>query len=323
MLRLCVLAATPGLRPQVVNATHAALATFPAVTQLLKVGKVPGAAGTNSSVSSSSSSSSSSGRGSTNSTTARQLEVRASFTLLPPGSSSTGGGSSTAEESGGRTRRSANRILQRPDEFALGVRIELGSGRYADVYVKGSVASLAPASPGYAVASLSVWVDRSQAGGGANTSFVEGGPVPLPAGHVGGGQACTAPDTPLALDVWVDHGVLEVFAMGGLGRVTSRIYPAGDDVAWGVSAWALPPEPTAGLPHAVDRAAAARAAEAIRPPSAATAVYCWWCRLWVGRQCGDMRCFAGWEKWPAPGDWGVVADARVWEVRSAWLAPSC
>ena len=42
----------------------------------------------------------------------------------------------------------------------------------------------------------------------------------------------------LNLAVWVDHSVIEVFAMGGHGRVTSRIYPLTSASAWGVSAWA-------------------------------------------------------------------------------------
>jgi hypothetical protein len=124
------------------------------------------------------------------------------------------------------------------------------------------------------------------------------------------------------LDTQVDHGVIEAFAMKGLGRVTSRIYPAGDDVAWGVSAWVVPPEPTGGLQD-VDRAAAARTAESIKQPTTVTALYCWWCRLWSGASCGDSRCFSAFEKWPQPGSWGMLMDAQVWEVKSAWLAPSC
>lgn len=43
---------------------------------------------------------------------------------------------------------------------------------------------------------------------------------------------------PLHLAVWVDHSVVEVFAMGGHGRVTSRIYPLVSASSWGVSVWA-------------------------------------------------------------------------------------
>ncbi len=43
---------------------------------------------------------------------------------------------------------------------------------------------------------------------------------------------------PLSLAVWVDASVVEAFALGGRGRVTSRIYPLQADVLWGVAAWA-------------------------------------------------------------------------------------
>ncbi|GIL46924.1 hypothetical protein Vafri_3794, partial [Volvox africanus] len=41
-----------------------------------------------------------------------------------------------------------------------------------------------------------------------------------------------------SLQVLVDHSVMEVFGGGGRARVTSRFYPAGEDVAWGVQAYA-------------------------------------------------------------------------------------
>lgn len=247
--------------------------------------------------------------------TARQFEVQAAFTLLPPGSSSTG--SKVSKESGRRSTGSG--IVQQPDEFALGVRVELGGGKFADAYIKGTVRSLAPQSPAYAISSLSVWFDRSQAGAGTNTTFLEGGPVPLPVGDQD--KAWTAPDTPLELSVWVDHGVVEIFAMQGLARLTSRLYPEDDSVAWGVSAWAVPPEPTAGS-ASVDRAAAARTAEALKPPSVLTGMYCWWCRLWAS-ECKDTRCYSAIERWPKTGDWGALLDGQVWEMKSAWLPPAC
>lgn len=303
------------------NGTNAAMAAFPATTQLLPVSKLPppSADGTRSAAS----------------VTARQFEVQAAFTLLPPGSAGTTGSSKrVSKEAGSRTAsgRGPGGIVGSASEFAAGVRLELGSSRYVDVFLKGAVTSLAPASPGYAVTSLEMWVDKRQAGGATNTTYVEGGPVPVPpapspsfAGDADGGDAGAwiAPDTPLTLSLWVDHGVLEAFAMRGLARVTSRIYPDGDDVAWGASAWVVPPEPTGGLPGGIDRAAAARAAEAIRPPSVITGMFCWWCRLWSRQRCTDMRCYSAFEKWPKPGDWGMLMDASAWEMRSAWLPPSC
>jgi hypothetical protein len=288
---------------QVFNTTNTAVAIFPQVTALLPVSSVPGF--------------SKGSKLSAATVTARQFEVQAAFTLLPPGASSTG--NKVAQESAGQRRRSgSSSIVQQPDEFAFGVRIELGGGKYADAFLKGTVRSLAPQSPAYAISSLSVWFDRSQAGPGTNTTFMEGGPVPLP---VDQGKAWTAPNTPLELSVWVDHGVVEIFAMKGLARLTSRIYPEDDSVAWGVSAWAIPPEPTAGS-VSVDRAAAAKTAEALKPPSVLTGVYCWWCRLWAA-ECKDTRCYSAIERWPKPGGWGALLDGQVWEMKSAWLPPSC
>jgi hypothetical protein len=173
-----------GTPPQTFNATNAAVASFPAVSQLLPVTKVPPAAAGS--------------KRSAATVTARQFEVQAAFTLLPPGHG-TGGTRSgvTAEASGGRRNSS---IVKQADEFAAGVRIELGSGRFADVYLKGTVRSLAPASPRYAISSLSIWVDRANAGGATNTTFMEGGPVPTP---VDSSQAWLAPDQPLNLSIWV------------------------------------------------------------------------------------------------------------------------
>jgi hypothetical protein len=288
---------------QVYSASNAAIATFPSVTQLVKVSSIPVAKHGSSSL-----------KLLAANVTARQFEVQATLTLLPPGASSTS--NQVTAETG--QRRTANNIVQQPDEFAFGVRIELGGGKYADAYIKGTVRSLAPQSPAYAINSLSLRFDRGQAGSGTNTTFMEGGPVPLP---VDADKAWKAPDNPLQLSVWIDHGVVEVFAMQGLARLTSRIYPEDDSVAWGVSAWAIPPEPTGGL--VADRAAAARAAETLRPPSAVSGLYCWWCRLWASGGCKDEQCFSAIERWPKPGEWGALFDGQVWEMKSAWLPPSC
>jgi hypothetical protein len=77
---------------------------------------------------------------------------------------------------------------------------------------------------------MSVGVDRRLTGGHTNTTW-QSGLVPLP----GGGAV---PVEGLQLSVWVDHSVLEVFALKGLARLTSRIYPEEQDVAWGLAAGA-------------------------------------------------------------------------------------
>lgn len=181
--------------------------------------------------------------------TARQFEVQASFTLSATGDNN----NKITTESGLRNRMR----LKNSDEFAVGVRIELGNGRFADAFLRGSV------TKDSTISSLSLWFDKSQAGGGTNTTFMEGGAVPLPADAA---KAWKVSQDPLQLSVWVDHGVVEIFAMKGLGRLTSRIYPDDDSIAWGASAWAIPPE---------------------------------------------------------SGSWSAQLDSEVWEMKSAWLAPSC
>lgn len=296
---------------QLYNTTSAAVAAFPQVTPAVPVSSVPTGA-----------------KLAASDVTARQFEVQATFKLLPPGTSSSSSSThkGTLTESGQRrstttttssSSSSSGSFVKLPDEFAFGIRLELGNGRFADGYLKGTVRSLAPQSSAYVVDSLSVWFDRSQAGGSTNTTFLEGGPVPLPFDK---DKAWTVPDTPLDLSVWVDHGVVEIFAMKGLARLTSRIYPEDDTVAWGVSTWSSPPKPTAGV--AVDRGAAASSAEVLGPPTVLSGLYCWWCRMWSS-PCKDTRCFSASSRWPEPGDWHSLLDGQVWEMKSAWLPPSC
>jgi hypothetical protein len=99
---------------------------------------------------------------------------------------------------------------------------------------------------------LEIVVDRT-CSGGVSSPVEQGGPVDLPAGGYparlppddsldgGGGSEGYGSATsllPLDLAVWVDHSVIEAYALGGHGRVTSRIYPLDSHVAWGVIAWA-------------------------------------------------------------------------------------
>lgn len=177
-------------------------------------------------------------------TTARQFEVQVSFTLTPASQAAGGSGSAntsttaTAADPGVRNRFNLNTS----QEFAVGVRIEFGNENYADAYLRGSLQDST-------ITALSVWFDKSQAGNSTNTTFLEGGPVPLPADA---SQAWKVPAEPLQLSVWVDHNVVEVFAMKGLGRIASRVYPEDDSVAWGAFAWAVPPESGSGWQVAMD-----------------------------------------------------------------------
>lgn len=62
-----------------------------------------------------------------------------------------------------------------------------------------------------------MFIDRTKAGAYTNTTL-EGGRIPLPASGI--------PFTDLELHVLFDRSLFEVFALGGRGRVTSRVYPA-------------------------------------------------------------------------------------------------
>lgn len=166
---------------------------------------------------------------------ARQFEVQANFTLSPAGNGT------AAKTTTNATFRTAHK-LEGTEGFAVGVRIEFGGGRYADAMLHGTIKDAT-------IDSLSLWFDKRQAGGETNTTYIEHGPVPLP---VDPDKAWKVPDTPLQLSVWVDHGVIEIFAMQGLGSLTSRVYPEDDSSAWGASAYAIPLESDDGYNAQLD-----------------------------------------------------------------------
>lgn len=60
-----------------------------------------------------------------------------------------------------------------------------------------------------------VYVDRTDSGPLTNTT-VEGGSIPLPPGGL--------TTEKLALQVLIDRSIIEVFALGGRGRIASRVY---------------------------------------------------------------------------------------------------
>ena len=72
-----------------------------------------------------------------------------------------------------------------------------------------------------------MYVDRSDSGGMTNTT-AEGGSIPTPTG----GLAVQS----VELRLFIDRSIIEVFALGGRGRVASRIYPSGA-YNWGLSAF--------------------------------------------------------------------------------------
>lgn len=247
-----------------------------------------------------------------------------------------------------------------PDEFALGLRIALSKrgGKFVDVYLKGSVVQLlGQQSP--SIKSLSVWVDRSHAGNSSNTTYVEGGPVPLPVSNTVNNSGANVfnwllPDQPLGLWVWIDHSVIEVFAMGGLARVTSRIYPGWDDVAWGLSTWAKLPIELPVVEQGGSSAAAGVAGDSTGGALRNT-LYCWWCKYWFstfskcsshcsGDGAGDgPETFSGSNAGSSEAaqrqqerqqressgashsqqTWSATVGGAVWQVQNAWLPPAC
>lgn len=106
-----------------------------------------------------------------------------------------------------------------------------------DVLLQGAAA---PNGPGQAaiINALHVAVDKSNTGG-FTPQVQEAGPVPLPVKEDNGTSASgwLLPRAQLMLDLFVDHSLVEVYAMDGLGRVSSRIYPADETVSWGLAAF--------------------------------------------------------------------------------------
>lgn len=250
---------------------------------------------------------------------ARQFEVQLNFTLHPvapagPPSTVSNSNSSNVIDDG------VQQEPQQPGVFRFGLRILTGGGSYTDVYLNGTLAELSSAtgrsdeacSCGVgAIADLAVWVDRSNAGPATNTTFMEGGPVPLPVDSV-----LRVPDAKLGLSVWIDHSVIEVYALGGLARVSSRIYPDDDNAAWGLAVWSVPPAAplncnsgsvgsTAGNTEGSTEGSTA-GGSLPGPDGAAHAV-----------EVDDLAAN------DCSGAWDVMMDGTVWEVNNAWLPPAC
>eukprot|EP00879_Flechtneria_rotunda_P010888 GHRR01011378.1.p1 GENE.GHRR01011378.1~~GHRR01011378.1.p1 ORF type:complete len:726 (+),score=212.30 GHRR01011378.1:2377-4554(+) len=251
---------------------------------------------------------------------ARQFEVHLNFTLKPNSAMT-----QQPQADIGCSNSCSNSSTLQLVAFSTGVRILTGNKTYTDVYMNGTAVSerqqgLATGHRGsaqgndmsYIVNSLAVWVDRSNAGGATNVSFMEGGPIPLPINGI-----WQLPKQQLSLSVWVDHSILEVFAMGGLATVTSRIYPASDSVAWGLAAWAKQCG-SAAWPSGNSRSTGSRQfMDDLVVPCAAT-------------ECADgaLQNSAGVGRdttstSAADGGWTVLMDGLVWEVGNAWLPVSC
>lgn len=160
----------------------------------------------------------------------------------------------------------------------VGARLLTGVGSYVDILLQGAAAGPGPKQEqasssqqqqnAAAINSLRIAVDKRKAGG-FTQSIVEGGPVPLPGAFLAAANSAnsTTPSTApgaagetaqwflpgktLTLDVFVDHNILEVYALDGLGRVTSRVYPADEGIAWGLAVFGvLPGGGTAALKSA-------------------------------------------------------------------------
>lgn len=132
--------------------------------------------------------------------------------------------------------------------FTAAARLLTGGGSYADVLLTGS-AAVGNQQQGPVITALRFAVDKRKTGG-FTPEVEEGGPVPLPIGP-DGSPGWLLPSKQLTLDVFVDHSVVEAYAMDGLGRVTSRVYPADESAAWGLAAYgSAAPGGTLGLASA-------------------------------------------------------------------------
>lgn len=131
----------------------------------------------------------------------RQMELLASFHLAATSSGSSG-------------------ALQ----FSVGATIDTGHSNRAVVTLTGSAA--ADSAGQWVVLAADMWVDTSRVGG-ATQAGLWGGPVPLPPAGL--------PASDLQLRVFVDHSLVEAYALGGRQRTTVRMYPLDVGVSWGVA----------------------------------------------------------------------------------------
>jgi len=164
---------------------------------------------------------------------ARQFHAQLAFAVQPP---------AALQRNSGASNSTFN--------FTVGVRLLTGGSSHVDITLQGSAAAAAAAAAAadaqqqkqeVVITALRVAVDKTRTGG-YTPGVVEGGPVPLPVVARTSKQPAAAwelPEKLLTLDVFVDHSILEVYAMQGLGRVTSRIYPADELGGWGLAAFGV------------------------------------------------------------------------------------
>lgn len=126
--------------------------------------------------------------------TARQMEVQLGFELAP--GNMAGGNISSL--------------------FKVGARVLTGNDTYVDCFINGTVVPVpvdAQTEAGAAgvIGSMFVFVDRTNAGGYSNTTYMEGGPVPLP---VNGYRLL--PQHMIQLSVFVDHTIVSLLLISDL-----------------------------------------------------------------------------------------------------------
>lgn len=123
--------------------------------------------------------------------------------------------------------------------FTTVARLLTGQGSHVDVLLQGAAAPTGQGQGATVINALRVAVDKRNTGG-FTPQVEEGGPVPLPItddNSAGQPSGWLMPATLLTLDLFVDHSLVEVYAMDGLARVTSRFYPADETVSWGLAAY--------------------------------------------------------------------------------------
>ncbi|KAK9814046.1 hypothetical protein WJX73_010187 [Symbiochloris irregularis] len=109
-----------------------------------------------------------------------------------------------------------------PGPFSCGLVLDGGNATRTLIGMNGSVALHDGA---HVVMQAEVYVDRTRSGPLTNTTL-EGGSIPLPPGGL--------PTEKLALQVLIDRSIVEVFALGGRGRIASRVYHVSDE-DWSLS----------------------------------------------------------------------------------------
>lgn len=116
------------------------------------------------------------------------------------------------------------------NELNYNVGIALTTGAAEHTVIRAAGTWVPPRDgQGGRILSAAVYVDTRNAGG-ATKAGLQGGIVPLPAKGIAVEE--------LQLRVFVDHSIVETYALQGRACITTRIYPLAPYASWGVSVFA-------------------------------------------------------------------------------------